>query len=124
MENKLQFYGLSKKKLIIYAIGVIIAAVIPFIISGSYNHHVLCMILIWSIVGMGWNFIGGYAGQVSVGHAVFYAFGAYTVAVGFKYFNLSPWVTIWLGMLISVVMAFLIGLPLLRLKGHYFAVGQ
>lgn len=122
MENKLRLLGLSKNKLIAYIVGTIIAALLPLMIKGSYSQHVLCMILIWAIVGMGWNFIGGYAGQVSIGHSVFYAIGAYTVAVAFKYFRLTPWISIWIAAIISVIVAFLFGMPLLRLKGHYFAV--
>ena len=82
------------------------------------------MIMIWSIVGMGWNFLGGYAGQVSTGHAVFYGIGAYTVALLFKYFMVSPWLSIFIGMGISMVIAVLVGWPLLRLNGHYFAVAS
>ena len=113
---------LSKKQKIGYGAGILLAAVLPLIIQGTFNQHVMCMILIWSIVGMGWNFIGGYAGQVSIGHAVFYGIGAYTSALMFLWWNVTPWIGMWVGMVISVLVAFCIGGPLLRLKGHYFAV--
>jgi len=71
---------------------------------------------------MGWNFIGGYAGQVSIGHSVFYGIGAYSVAIGFSKFNITPWIGIIIGIVFSIIISFIIGLPLLRLKGHYFAV--
>ena len=124
MEKKLRLIGLTRNKLFAYIGGIIIAILLPLVLKGSYTQHVLCMILVWAIVGMGWNFIGGYAGQVSIGHSVFYAIGAYTVALGFQFFKITPWITIWIGILISVIIAFMIGMPLLRLKGHYFAVAS
>lgn len=124
MKNDLQLKAFNKKTMLSVGIGVIIAAFLPIVITGTYNLHVLCMILVWAIIGMGWNFLGGFAGQVSIGHSVFYAIGAYTVALGFQMFKISPWIGIPIGMLISIIMAALIGLPLLRLKGHYFAVAS
>lgn len=115
---------LTKGQMIGYLAGIAVAAVLPLLLKEQFPRHVLCMIMIWSIVGMGWNFLGGYAGQVSTGHAVFYGIGAYTVALLFKYFMVSPWLGIVIGMGISVVLAILVGWPLLRLNGHYFAVAS
>ena len=96
-------------------------AFMPLFVTSTFNRHVLCLILLWSIIGMGWNFIGGYAGQVSIGHSVFYGIGAYSAAIGFYKFNITPWIGMIIGIVISVIVASIIGLPLLRLKGHYFA---
>lgn len=115
---------LTKAQWIGYAAGILVAAILPLFIKSQFTLHVMCMIIIWSIVGMGWNFLGGYAGQVSTGHAVFYGIGAYTVALLFKFFLISPWIGILIGMVISVIISVLIGWPLLRLQGHYFAVAS
>ena len=122
MKKMFAHVRLSKVQKIGYPLGILIAIVLPLLFQGTFSRHVLCLILIWSILGMGWNFIGGYAGQVSIGHSVFYGIGAYTSALLFMWFNITPWIGMWVGMAISVFVAFCIGRPLLRLKGHYFAV--
>lgn len=122
MKKMFAHVRLSKVQKIGYPLGILIAIVLPLLFQGTFSRHVLCLILIWSILGMGWNFIGGYAGQVSIGHSVFYGIGAYTSALLFMWFNITPWIGMWVGMVISVFVAFCIGRPLLRLKGHYFAV--
>ena len=122
MKKMFAHVRLSKAQKIGYPLGILIAIVLPLLFQGTFSRHVLCLILIWSILGMGWNFIGGYAGQVSIGHSVFYGIGAYTSALLFMWFNITPWIGMWVGMAISVFVAFCIGRPLLRLKGHYFAV--
>ena len=100
----------------------IILALIPVISHGEFFVSTLCLSVIWAIMGIGWNVIGGYAGQVSNGHAMYFAIGAYVGALGLKWFNMTPWVTMWVGVIISMALAFLIGYPLLRLRGHYFAI--
>lgn len=114
----------TRKKILI-GIGIAIVAIaIPFILSGEFPHHVLTMMCIWAILGMGWNFIGGYAGQVSNGHALFYGIGAYACAVGMWIFKLSPWITMWIGMAISALIALIVGKALLRFHGHVFAIAS
>lgn len=123
-KNLFAHVKLSKKQWMGCAAGILVAAMLPLFIKSQFALHVMCMFVIWSIVGMGWNFLGGYAGQTSTGHAVFYGIGAYTVALLFKFFLISPWIGILIGMLISVIISVLIGWPLLRLNGHYFAVAS
>jgi branched-chain amino acid transport system permease protein len=66
--------------------------------------------------------IGGYAGQVSVGHAVFFGAGAYAALALYHHFGLPPLAGIPVGALIAVLIAALIGTPTLRLSGHYFSM--
>lgn len=122
MDKLLTRIEFTKKKLLFYILGIVVMAFMPLFVTSTFNRHVLCLILLWSIIGMGWNFIGGYAGQVSIGHSVFYGIGAYSAAIGFYKFNITPWIGMIIGIVISVIVASIIGLPLLRLKGHYFAV--
>nr|WP_319489302.1 branched-chain amino acid ABC transporter permease [uncultured Caproiciproducens sp.] len=115
---------IKNNKQFFIGLGVILplAIIIPLFIKVPFPIHVMILICIWAIMGMGWNLIGGYAGQVSNGHAFFYGIGAYACGIGMSYFRVSPWITMWIGVAISVAVAFLLGKPLLRLKGHYFAV--
>lgn len=113
-DNKRWFLGL--------VICLIVAVIFPQIVRVRFVWNLLSMILVWAIVGMGWNVIGGYCGQVSNGHSLFFGLGAYTVALANHYFKISPWIAIWIGMGISIAVAFIVGKPLLRLKGHVFAI--
>ena len=107
---------------IVFAAGLMVAALLPLVLTSDFAVNVLVLSLIWSIMGIGWNFIGGYAGQISNGHALFYAIGAYAVAFCAQHFNMSPWLSMWIGMAISVGIALVLGKPLLRLNGAYFLI--
>lgn len=113
-DNKRWFIGLG--------IGVLAAIIFPQVVRIRFVWNLLSLILVWAIVGMGWNVIGGYCGQVSNGHSLFYGIGAYTVGLSVSYFKISPWISIWIGAGISMLIAFIVGKPLLRLKGHVFAI--
>lgn len=96
--------------------------IVPLFIRREFSVNVLILCVIWSIMGLGWNIIGGYAGQVSNGHAMFYAIGAYAGGLCMSWFKMSPWLSMWIGIAISVAVAYVLGTPLLRLRGHYFAI--
>lgn len=72
-DNKRWFIGLG--------IGVLAAVIFPQVVRIRFVWNLLSLILVWAIVGMGWNVIGGYCGQVSNGHSLFYGIGAYTVGL-------------------------------------------
>jgi branched-chain amino acid transport system permease protein len=80
------------------------------------------LVLLAAIGASAWNLIGGYAGQVSVGHAVFFGAGAYSAIAVYSHFGVPPIAGVPLGALIAVLIAFLIGVPTLRLSGHYFSM--
>jgi branched-chain amino acid transport system permease protein len=70
-----------------------------------------------------WNIIGGYGGQTSFGHAVFFGIGAYGAGMAVVTFGLSPWPGTIVGMLTAAVVAVLISYPCFKmLSGHYFAI--
>jgi len=105
-----------------YAACLAIGLLLPKVLTSTFAMNTVVLSLIWSIMGIGWNFIGGYAGQVSNGHALYYALGAYATAIGANSFGLSPWASMWIGIVISAAIAFVIGKPLLRLNGAYFLI--
>jgi branched-chain amino acid transport system permease protein len=96
--------------------------VLPLLYNNHYFQHVLILVFMWALLGQAWSIAGGYAGMISFGHIVFFGFGAYTSTVLFLHLGLSPWLGLWLGGLISAVFAVLIGYPLSKLRGHYFAI--
>ena len=103
--------------------GILVAfAVAPFFVSGVHFQHLLIMLLLYTTLSQAWNLIGGYAGQVSFGHAVFFGIGAYAAMAPLNQWGLTPWVGMAVGALISIAVALIVGVPVFRLKGHYFAI--
>lgn len=78
--------------------------------------------LLMAVLAQGWNIIGGYTGYPSFGNSVFYGLGAYGVAIAMVQWHLPFGVGLAFGALLAVVFALLLGIPVLRLKGHYFAI--
>ncbi len=78
--------------------------------------------LLRAVLAQGWNIIGGYAGYASFGNSVFYGLGSYGVAIAMVQWQLPFGVGLVFGVLLAVVFAVLLGMPVLRLKGHYFAI--
>ena len=93
----------------------------PLVFSTPFEQRIGTLVLLYAIAASAWN-IGGYAGQVSVGHAVFFGCGAYAAMGAFAHFGLSPLVGIPAGIVIAVALAAVVGVPTLRLSGHYFSM--
>jgi len=78
--------------------------------------------LLLAVLAQGWNIIGGYTGYASFGNSTFFGLGAYGVAIAMVQWNMPFWVGMVFGAAMAVAFAILLGLPVLRLKGHYFAI--
>lgn len=100
----------------------VIALLIPFVTESTFIIHLLILSFVWAIMAGGYNLLMGYAGLLSLGHAAFYAIGAYTSVIMVKTLGL-PWPV---GMItagaVAGIFAFLIGFLVLRLRGVYFAM--
>lgn len=99
-----------------------ILLVLPVLFPSAYYFRVAALVLIFGLAAVGLNLLMGFAGQVSLGHAGFLGIGAYAVAIGPTYLGAPPWLWIIGGAALSGLVAFLVGQPILRLKGHYLAV--
>lgn len=97
-------------------------AILPFFISNNYHITILVFIGIHTILALGLNLLMGYAGQVSLGHAAFYGVGAYTSAIVSLSLGWSSWVGMVIAILVTGVVAYIIGKPALKLRGHYLAM--
>ena len=107
------------------ALGAAIAALLlayPFIFTAQFSHHVMILILLYALMAQSWNVVAGLSGQISLGHAIFFGIGAYSSTVLFAKYGITPWVGLLVGMLLSSLAAIAIGVPTLRLRGHYFAI--
>jgi branched-chain amino acid transport system permease protein len=100
---------------------VIGLAALPMAGLGPNSIRLLFVTLVWITASVAWNLLGGFAGQVSFGFAVFYGLGAYTTAISYNA-GVGRFVAILLGAGVALVASLLVGLPTFRLKGPYFAI--
>lgn len=115
-------FSLSDRRLQFLLCGlllVIFAAILP---SGYYL-RVAALIFMFALAAIGLNLLMGIAGQVSLGHAGFVGIGAYSVALLPSLFGVPPFLAICLGMILSAAIAWIVGFAVLRLKGHFLAIG-
>ena len=101
---------------------LLLLLVFPQVISQPFYLHLMILVFLYGMLGGAWNIVGGYAGQVSLGHAVYFGIGAYTSTMLLMEYNISPWLGMLAGMLIAVVVSVILGYPCFRLKGHYFCI--
>jgi branched-chain amino acid transport system permease protein len=108
-----------------YAPVVVLTAiwlVLPFVFASGYHYRVACLVWTAALAVIGLNLLMGFAGQVSLGHAAFGGMGAYAVAVLPTHFATPPLAAFAIGVAAAGLLAFLVGRPILKLKGHYLAV--
>lgn len=96
--------------------------IVPVLIDSTFVVHVFVTICIFGALSTAWNIVGGYAGQLSLGHTVFYGIGGYTTALLIQHFGLSPWIGMWAGAALSVLVGIGIGYPCFRLRGPFFSL--
>jgi len=96
-------------------------ALVPFTLSPVIVQFGISTLLL-AVLAQGWNIIGGFTGYASFGNSVFYGLGTYGTAVAMAQFRLPFWLGLAIGAVVAVGFALLLGLPVLRLRGHYFAI--
>jgi branched-chain amino acid transport system permease protein len=99
-----------------------VVLLLPLLFPSAYYYRVGALVLIFALAAVGLNLLMGFAGQVSLGHAGFLGIGGYAVAVGPVHLGLPSWACIVLGAAACAAVAWVVGRPILRLKGHYLAV--
>lgn len=95
---------------------------LPVIMGTPFWTNLFVLLFVFSALSVAWNIVGGYAGQLSLGHAVFYGIGGYTATLLTQNFGISPWFGMLAGAVISGAVAILISYPTLRLRGPFFAL--
>jgi branched-chain amino acid transport system permease protein len=106
----------------VWLIVAIVLLAYPFVMTGPFYERMGTDLLLAAIAASAWNIVGGYAGQISVGHAMFFGIGAYAPLLVFTHWELPPVVGIPGGILASLVVAVVVGMPTFRLQGHYFSM--
>ena len=101
---------------------VFVVACLPVFVKDVYFMNVLVLTLLYAALSQSWNILGGYCGQISLGHAIYFGVGAYTSTVLFQNYGISPWFGMCVGGMLSAALALLLGYPCFRLKGHYYTI--
>ncbi len=122
LRDAFDFSDFPRSERIGFYIFYIFLLIFPLIIKSSFAQAVMIQFLLFSLYGMGWNSIGGYGGQVALGKAQYVGISAYTVAMMMKLWDIPFWVSMPIGVILAIIWSFIIGYPLFRLKGHYFAI--
>ncbi len=98
--------------------------VFPLIVRNDYYQHLMILVLMWVVIGSGWNIIAGYTGQVSFGDAAFFGTGAYAAGLFAHKLGMSAWWGMAFGGFAAMVVAFPFGWICFRLRGAYFALAS
>jgi len=102
--------------------GLVALLIYPWLFKRSFPVHLMIVVFIYAGVATGWNILGGYAGQVSLGHAVYFGIGAYASAIALTKWGITPWVGMLIGGAIAVPVSMIIGYPCFKLGGRYFSI--
>jgi branched-chain amino acid transport system permease protein len=111
-----------RRELVPWVVFLIVFGLMPVVYRAPFQHNVAVLICITALMATGWNLLGGFTGQISLGHALFFGIGAYTTAIGGIKYDLNPWLGLLIGALLAVAISAVIGLPVFRLRGHYFSI--
>ncbi len=113
----------EKRQILIFLLFATLVLLAPLFLKGSYFLNVLVFIGINTLLAVALNLLLGYAGQISLGHAAFFGLGAYVSGVlTTRYPACDPWLALVAAALCAAALAFVMGFPILKLKGHYLAM--
>lgn len=114
----------SGRKALLKYLGAMALALLPFVllVQDPYWLNIIAFTYLMGGLAAAWNIIGGFAGQFSLGHGVFFGIGAYMTARLYVAFDVSPWLTMFPAAIFASLVAVLISWPTFRLRGPFFAI--
>lgn len=113
---------MGKKNYIGLIFFIFIILFVPLIIRNEYYLGILVFAAFNCLTCIGLSLLMGYAGQISLGHAAFVGIGAYTTGYLTVNMGVTPWISLICGIFAVIIISLFIGIPSLRLKGHYLAM--
>ncbi|MFT6668921.1 MAG: branched-chain amino acid transport system permease protein [Afipia broomeae] len=116
------FIGGRRRQLLTALAVFVVIALVPRLVTDVYMMNVLILTLLFAALSQSWNLLGGYCGQVSLGHALYFGIGAYATSILYVKFGITPWGGLLAGGIIAALIALALGYPCFRLKGHYFSI--
>lgn len=116
-------FGRARTRQLVIA-GVVfgVVALVPSFLKDVYLLNVLVLTLLYASLSQSWNILGGYCGQISLGHALYFGIGAYATTMLYVRHEVLPWFGMVAGAVMCAVLALIIGRFTFRLKGHYFSI--
>lgn len=117
-----RFHAARRRQLMTLVVLVLVISVLPLLVKDVYLQNIMVLTLMYTALSQSWNILGGYCGQISLGHAIYFGIGAYTSTLLFTKFGISPWFGMAVGGGIAAIVALVLGYPFFRLKGHYFTI--
>lgn len=107
----------------LYVAGLVVLALLLLAVQGDdYQLNILILAYLFAGLATAWNVIGGFGGQLSLGHGVYFAIGAYTVGITFTRYHWSPWASALLAVPVACAVAAITSWPTFRLRGPFFAM--
>ena len=103
-------------------VALVLSLLVPMVVQTDYKLQVLFRIYLFASLGLAWNLVGGYAGQLSLGHSAYFGAGAYGLALFSGKLGMSPWLAVLVGVAGALACALLIGGVSFRLRGPYFVL--
>ncbi len=97
---------------------------LPIATQSPFVIHLAIQVCVFAALASAWNIVGGFAGQLSLGHAVYYGIGSYAAGLLVLNFGISPWLGMFAGVAVSALVALVIAYPTLRLRGPFFALAS
>lgn len=126
MTGRTRDIGITTRRLAsIASVAALLAVLVflPQLLEGRpFELRLATIIFLYAVLGHGWNILGGFAGQTSIGHGMFFGLGAYTSTLLLVNFGVSPWLGMAAGATVAAIFGVLIGFPCFRLRGHYFVI--
>ncbi len=114
-------FGTARPHLLALAAIVVVGVLAAFGLRDAVALDLVFTLLLYAVLGQSWNWISGYAGNISFGHAIFFGCGAYASGLCVTH-GVSPWLAIPAGMAVAALLALVTGFPTLALRGHYFSI--
>lgn len=114
--------GLRTRGPVWLGVAAVILLALPLVVKNSFVINIFIRILLFAFIGVAWNLMGGYAKQLSLGHAAYFGLGAYTSTILQIDFGISPWIGMVAGGVVAMLASLPIGALCFRLRGPYFAI--
>ncbi len=112
----------ARRDKLLFLLLALVVCLLPVFTRNAFYLNLGVFIALYSLIAGGLGLLLGYAGQVSLGHAAFYGLGAYGSAVLTLHYHVNAWLAMVIAALFTALVAYLIGLPTLKLHGHYLAM--
>jgi branched-chain amino acid transport system permease protein len=111
-----------RREIIVGAIVLVVVGVLPLLTRDVYTQNLIIITVLFAGLAQAWNILGGYCGQISLGHAVYFGLGGYVSTLMFLKLGIPPTLGMFAGGALGGLAALLVGWPCFRLSGHYYAI--